>query len=93
MAVTVPLDPPPLRALLVRDGETGLLVPPDAPRALADAIGRLAADPPMRARLGALGRTLVERQHDQDRNARRVVALLAGEPVPESAPARRVRHG
>ena len=78
---------------LVRDGETGLLVPPDDPGALADAIARLAADPPMRARLGALGRALVERQHDQDRNARRVVALLAGEPVPESAPARRVRHG
>jgi len=35
----------------------------------------------------------VERQHDQDRNARLVVALLAGEPVPEPAPARRVRHG
>ena len=78
---------------LVRDGETGLLVPPDDPGALAAAIARLAADPPMRARLGALGRTLVERQHDQDRNARRVVGLLAGEPVPEPAPARRVRHG
>jgi len=36
---------------------------------------------------------LVERQHDQDRNGRLVVALLAGEPVPEPAPARRVRHG
>ena len=61
---------------LVRDGETGLLVPPDDPGALADAITRLAADPALRARLGAQGRVLVERQHDQDRNALRVVELL-----------------
>jgi glycosyltransferase involved in cell wall biosynthesis len=63
---------------LVRDGETGLLVPPDAPASLADAVQRLAADPALRARLGAAGRVLVERQHEQDRNARRVVELLAG---------------
>jgi len=63
---------------LVRDGETGLLVPPDAAGALADAVERLAADPALRARLGAAGRALVEQQHDQDRNARRVVDLLAG---------------
>jgi glycosyltransferase involved in cell wall biosynthesis len=63
---------------LVRDGETGLLVPPDDAGALADAIARLARDPALRARLGAQGRALVERQHDQDRNARRVVEPLAG---------------
>jgi len=61
---------------LVRDGETGLLVPPDDPAALADAIARLAGDAGLRARLGAHGRALVERQHDQDRNARRMVELL-----------------
>jgi glycosyltransferase involved in cell wall biosynthesis len=63
---------------LVRDGDTGLIVPPNDPVALADAIARLAADPALRVRLGAQGRALVERQHDQDRNARRVVALLTG---------------
>jgi glycosyltransferase involved in cell wall biosynthesis len=62
---------------LVRDGETGLLVPSDDPPALADAIERLAGDRELRARLGTQGRALVERQHDQDRNARRVVELLA----------------
>ena len=61
---------------LVRDGETGLLVPSDDPRALADAIARLAANPEERRRLGEQGRALVERQHDQRRNARRVVQLL-----------------
>jgi glycosyltransferase involved in cell wall biosynthesis len=41
---------------LVRDGETGLVVPPHDPRALAAAIRRLLDDAPLRARLGAAGR-------------------------------------
>jgi glycosyltransferase involved in cell wall biosynthesis len=63
---------------LVRDGVTGLVVSPDDARALADAIGRLAADPALRARLGEAARALVERQHDQRANARRVLTLLRG---------------
>jgi glycosyltransferase involved in cell wall biosynthesis len=39
--------------------ETGLLVPPDDPGALAQAIGRLLDDPELRARLGAAGRQRV----------------------------------
>jgi len=65
---------------LVRDGETGVLVPSDDPGALADAMAGLAADPERRARLGDAGRALVERQHDQRANARRVVALLEEPP-------------
>ncbi len=41
------------------DGETGLLVPPDDPGALALAIGRLLDDGELRARLGAAGRERV----------------------------------
>jgi glycosyltransferase involved in cell wall biosynthesis len=41
------------------DGETGLLVPPDDPGALAMAIGRLLDDADLRARLGAAGRERV----------------------------------
>ncbi|HEX4806612.1 MAG TPA: glycosyltransferase family 4 protein [Conexibacter sp.] len=41
---------------LVRDEETGLVVPPDDPIALAGAIARLLADADLRARLGAAGR-------------------------------------
>ena len=41
---------------LVRDGETGLVVAPGDPAALASAIGRLLADSGLRDRLGAAGR-------------------------------------
>jgi glycosyltransferase involved in cell wall biosynthesis len=40
---------------LVRDGRNGLVVPAGDSRALADALRRLAADAPLRARLGAAG--------------------------------------
>jgi glycosyltransferase involved in cell wall biosynthesis len=42
----------------VRDGETGLLVPPDDPAALAAALRRLLSDPALRLRLGRQGRAL-----------------------------------
>ena len=38
-----------------QDGVTGLLVPPDDPKALAQAIERLLDDEPARAALGAAG--------------------------------------
>ncbi|MFE6972703.1 glycosyltransferase family 4 protein [Streptomyces sp. NPDC057682] len=41
------------------DGETCLAVPPADPGALADALGRLLADPELRTRLGAAGRERV----------------------------------
>lgn len=52
-------DRPGLRDI-VRDGETGLLVPPRDAAALARAIERLAGDRALRARLGAGARQLVE---------------------------------
>jgi glycosyltransferase involved in cell wall biosynthesis len=87
MAVGRPVVSCPISGIpeLVRDGETGLLVPPDDPRALADAVLRLARDEALRLRLGAAGRSLVERQHDQRRNVRRLLALM-GAPEPGGAP-------
>ena len=45
-----------------RDGETGLVVPPNDPRALAAAINRLLADPALRAQMGAKGRERVQKE-------------------------------
>ena len=60
---------------IARDGESALLVPPRDPAALAAAILRLAEDPDLRARLGAGGRRLVEREYSEDRIAAETLAL------------------
>jgi glycosyltransferase involved in cell wall biosynthesis len=51
---------------LVRDGETGLLVPPRDPRAVAEALRRLAEDEPLRRRLAEAGHEIVAREFDLD---------------------------
>ncbi|MCU0887076.1 MAG: glycosyltransferase family 4 protein [Rubritepida sp.] len=64
---------------VLRDGETALLFDPATPGALWTAIGRLAADPALRARLGAAARAeVLARDLTWAGNARRVVALLRG---------------
>jgi colanic acid/amylovoran biosynthesis glycosyltransferase len=65
---------------LVRPDETGVLVAVDDPDAVADAVERLARDPALRLRLARAGRALVERQHDQERNARQVLDVLLEQP-------------
>jgi phosphatidyl-myo-inositol dimannoside synthase len=51
----------------VRDGDTGLLVTAEQPDAVAEAVGRLLDDAPLRARLGAAGRREAERHYNWDR--------------------------
>ncbi len=53
--------------LVNRDGETGLLVPPGNPEALAAAITRLLSDSALRARLGQTARERVIREFSVDR--------------------------
>lgn len=60
----------------VRDGETGLLIPPDDPLALADALGRLLRDAELRRRLGQAGRRWVETEMNWDRAAQQLEQLL-----------------
>jgi len=50
----------------VRDGFTGTLVPPRAPEALAEAIGRYLEDPDLRQRHGRAGRKRVVRDFAQE---------------------------
>jgi colanic acid/amylovoran biosynthesis glycosyltransferase len=54
---------------VLRDGETGLMVPQHDPAALADAIERLLADPELRVGLAGRARRLVEAEFDVRRNA------------------------
>jgi glycosyltransferase involved in cell wall biosynthesis len=61
----------------IRDGETGLLVPPDDPAALAGAIQRLLADEELRRRLGANGRRLVLQRFTADHMTRAFEALYS----------------
>jgi colanic acid/amylovoran biosynthesis glycosyltransferase len=62
---------------LVRHGDTGLLVPPDDPHALAAAIGHLADDRAWAAQLGAAGRTLVRDEFDPTTSTARLRAVFA----------------
>jgi glycosyltransferase involved in cell wall biosynthesis len=59
----------------VTDEETGLLVPPREPKALAGAISRLLADPDLRARMGDAGRRRVAERFSADAMCRRVLEL------------------
>jgi glycosyltransferase involved in cell wall biosynthesis len=60
---------------IARPGVNALLVPVDAPTALADAIDRLAGDAELRRQFAAAGRRLVEEEFSADRIGRATVAL------------------
>ena len=63
-------------AELVRDGQTGVLVPPRDAGALAEALRALALDPDLRARLGSAGRQIVEQSYDLRTNTQRLRTLI-----------------
>jgi glycosyltransferase involved in cell wall biosynthesis len=62
---------------IVTDGETGLLVDPDEPAAVADALGSLAADRDRLAELGVAARERYEAHPDWTETTERVRSLLA----------------
>ena len=61
---------------VVRDGETGLMVPQCDPEALAAAIERLLTNPALRVQLATQARRLIEAEFDIRRNAARRRALF-----------------
>jgi glycosyltransferase involved in cell wall biosynthesis len=61
---------------LVQDEVNGLLVDPDDPAALADALIRLHEDRELAARIAGEGRRTVEQRFDGDRLARRLAELF-----------------
>lgn len=58
----------------VRDGVTGILVPPRDPARLAEAIGGLLHDPDRRAKMGAAARRYVTAEFSEDRVTARLLA-------------------
>lgn len=60
----------------VRDRETGLLVPPDDPSALAQTLTRLIRDGALRQRLGRAGRRWVEQEMNWDRAAGQFMSII-----------------
>ena len=61
----------------VREGETGFLIPPEDPAAIADAVGRLLGDAALASRIGAAGRRAVESHYNWDRVVRDLCAIEA----------------
>jgi glycosyltransferase involved in cell wall biosynthesis len=68
---------------IVRDGETGLLVPPNDPPALATAAAQLIANQPLRERMGAAARAHVRSQFSLRAHAQALADLYdARVPTP-----------
>ena len=78
MAMTIPVVSTNISAIpeLVRDGETGLLVEPENPQALAGALERLIGDKAFAQSLGQAGRRLVTEEFNIRKSAARLKALF-----------------
>lgn len=73
----------------LRDGETGLLVPPGDPGALAEAMLRIAGDPALRERMGQAARARALRSFSNDAMFARIDRIYRGDPA-DPASTRRV---
>ena len=67
-------------AQLVRDGETGVLVPPGDSTAIQDAVVRMLADPDLVTRLGRASHARIVAHHSIDAVAAKYRELYAGRP-------------
>ena len=74
----------------VSDGESGLLVPPHEPRALAHAVQALVESQPLRAELGRRARETVERRFSLDATVVRLAEVVDGLLGASRVPTRRL---
>ena len=75
-AVVAPVTEP--IAMVLRDGENGLLFDPENPATLGTALARLIADEPLRTRLGQQAQADVRARHTWRHNAEAVLAGVRG---------------
>jgi phosphatidylinositol alpha-1,6-mannosyltransferase len=66
----------------VREGETGVLVDPEAPDAIAASVNELLANPERRKELGAAGRRAAERFYNWDRVVSDIIRIEAAYRLP-----------
>jgi glycosyltransferase involved in cell wall biosynthesis len=78
MAVGTPVVATPVSGIpeLIEDGDNGLLVPPENPEALADALLRVRDDAELAGRLTSAARATVAERFDGDRLARELATLF-----------------
>ena len=72
----------------VEDGETGLLVPPAAPRELSVALARMVADPGLRQRLAQRAGEVVRTRFSYEAGVEWIAAALHGRPGEDTVAAR-----
>ncbi len=70
---------------LIRDGETGVLVPPRDPTALAQALDRLMRDPDLRRRLGEAGSRRVRADFAMSGGIAQLLRRFVGAPRDDAA--------
>ena len=87
-ALGVPLVSTPVTGIpeLVRDGETGWLVPPRDPAALAQAMAQALSAPVETSRRALLARQRMAQAFDLRRNVTILKGLLTSPPTPSAAP-------
>ena len=78
---------------LLEDDVNGILVPPDDPRRLAEAIETAGRNPALRARLGAAAAEKVHRDFDHTATTKRLIALFEGMERPEGLREAQHRQG
>jgi len=79
MASGVPVVAADIRGLpaVLVDRETGVLVPPRDPQALAEAVSKIFFDRAFASRIARNGREAVEREYSEDARARKLIELYA----------------